>query len=393
MELEWRPGQPLMLKEWLELESSAELSRDGFGCYPRQLAAELRSRSASCRRGRVRNGHVVARVSAAVRAALSRPPPSTRQAEPAALTRSLSRTLRVVGFWKRRKGEVEVDRTVESCSATAASSGRRDGTPSPAMSPRSMGWESRQAGGAGLSGGRRSHDETVKVEGCDECEATCRLDEEAREQEQRLSPVSVMDFPSQHGDDDDCNDDHGGSNGHNDDGGTSPTFERSLANIRRASQELRQRIRRFEQLAELDTSDADDATTAADDTRCPAGDELDSDDDADLLVGLPDASSPCAAHCFKKLLQDFFREGLSSRHAGGVDDDPGVEEALLETAKAWLDGRRRALRSDDGNAEVEEVERLGRWRCFREDEQEPLSSDVEDSIFWSLVEELVEELC
>ncbi|KAJ1272492.1 hypothetical protein BS78_06G205800 [Paspalum vaginatum] len=388
MELEWRPGQPLMLKEWLELESSAELSRDGFGCYPRQLAAELRSRSASCRQ-RGRNGHVVARVSAAVRAALSLPTPSTRQAEAAALTRSLSRTLRVVGFWKRRKGQVD------SCSATAATSGGQDGTPSPA---RTRGWESsRQAGGAGLGGGRRSHDETVKVEGCDECEAACRLDEEAREQEQRLSPVSVMDFLSQDGDDDDCS-------GHNDDGGTSPTFERSLAYIRRASQELRQRIRRFEQLAELDTSDVDDATTAAEDTSCHAGNELDSADDADEdagcgpaqdlpVPGLPDASSPCAAHRFKKLLEDFFGEGLTASHAGGPDDYPGVEEALLETAKAWLDGRRRALRSDNGKAEVEEMERLGRWRCFGEDEREPLSSDVEDSIFWSLVEELVEELC
>jgi hypothetical protein len=46
-----------------------------------------------------------------------------------------------------------------------------------------------------------------------------------REREQRLSPVSVMDFLSQDGDDghdDDCNDRGGGS----------PTFERSLASIR-----------------------------------------------------------------------------------------------------------------------------------------------------------------
>jgi hypothetical protein len=63
-----------------------------------------------------------------------------------------------------------------------------------------------------------------KNEGCN-CEATCHLDEE-REQEQRLSPVSVMDFQSQQDGDDDCNDD-----GHSEDEGTSPTFEPSLANI------------------------------------------------------------------------------------------------------------------------------------------------------------------
>jgi len=71
--------------------------------------------------------------------------------------------------------------------------------------------------------------DVMKVAGCE-----CRLDE-AREREQRLSPVSVMDFLSQDGDDghdDDCND-HGGGGGHSEDGdGASPAFERSLANIR-----------------------------------------------------------------------------------------------------------------------------------------------------------------
>ncbi|CAL5025889.1 unnamed protein product [Urochloa decumbens] len=392
MELEvGRPRQQLMLKEWLELESSAELSRDGFGCYPRHLAAELRSAS-----GRRRNGDVIARFSAAVRAALSRPPPAGREREAAALSRSLSRRLRA-GFWKKRRGgEAEdTDRApVASCSATAASSGRRSDAPSssPAMSPRRVSWDERQAGGDGaghLSGGRRSH-ETV-VEGC-QCETACHLDEEQeRERERRLSPVSVMDFLSQDGDDDDC-DDHVGGNGHGEDDGALPTFERSLANIR-SNQQLLQRIRRFEQLAELDTSDVDDATTTADTTSCHV-EELDSTGDEDDVEGarkLPELTSPSplAAPCFRRLLQDFFREGLLS---SSVPDDPDVESSLLETAKAWLDGRRRALGSD-GKAEVEEIERLGRWRRFREDEQELLGCDVEGGIFLSLIEELVDDLC
>ncbi|RCV35018.1 hypothetical protein SETIT_7G205300v2 [Setaria italica] len=393
VELEGRPRQPLMLKEWLELESSAELSRDGFGCYPRHLAAELRSAN-----GRRRNGDVVARFSAAVRAALSRPP-AGREGEAAALSRSLSRRLRA-GFWRKRRGEAEeTDRPVASCSA--ASSTRRDApSRSPAMSPRRTSWEGRQAGGdsAGLSGGRRSYE--TEVEGC-ECETTCHLDEE-REQEQRLSPVSVMDFPSQDrddGNDDDCND-HGGGNGQSEDDGASPTFEQSLANIRRASQQLLQRIRRFEQLAEIDASDVDDATTTAEDTASCHVEELDNlteDGEGvhaqDPLLSLPEAGSPCAApHCFKKLLQDFFGEGLSSCQKDGRSDDPEVERSLLETASAWLDGRHRALRPD-GKAEVEEIERLGRWRWFREDERELLGSDVEGGIFWSLMEELVDDLC
>jgi hypothetical protein len=53
---------------------------------------------------------------------------------------------------------------VASCSATAASFGRRDGASSlAATSLRLKGRESRQAGGdrAGLSGGRRSHETVV----------------------------------------------------------------------------------------------------------------------------------------------------------------------------------------------------------------------------------------
>lgn len=314
-----------------------------------------------------------------LRAALSRPP-SARQVEAVALPGSLPARLRVVGFWKKRRGELEeTDRQVASCSATAASSGRRDGACSPATSPRRMGQESRQAGGdhVGLGGGRRRH-ETVN-EGCN-CEATCHLDEE-REQEQRLSPVSVMDFQSQQDGDDDCNDD-----GHSEDEGTSPTFEPSLANIQRSSsQQLLQRLRRFEQLAELDTPDTGNG-------------ELDSvQDNPNAERGLvPEAGSPspCPAHRFKKLLEDFFREGLSPCHSAGASDDPELETSLLETAKAWLDGRRCALIRSDQEAEVEEeIERLGRWRCFGEDDREPMSSDVECGIFCCLVEELVEDLC
>ncbi|CAN6268963.1 unnamed protein product [Urochloa humidicola] len=404
MELEGRPRQQqqqLMLKEWLELESSAELSRDGFSCYPRHLAAELRSAS-----GRRRNGDVIARFSAAVRAALSRPPPPGREREAAALSRSLSWRLRA-GFWKkRRRGEAEDTdgAPVASCSATAASSGRRESpSSSPAMSPRRVSCrEGRQAGGDGaghLSGGRRSHETVVKVCEC-ESETTCHLDEE-REREQRLSPVSVMDFLSQDeddGNDDDCNNGAGGGHSEHDGVSPSPTFEKSLANIRRASEQLLQRIRRFEQLAELDTSDVDDATTTAD-TTISCNVEEDAEGARHELLQLPDlTSSPslCAAPCFRRLLQDFFREGLSSScpcgHDDGVPDDPDVEGSLLETAKAWLDGQHRELGSD-GKAEVEEIERIGRWRCFREDERELLGCDVEGGIFWSLMEELVDDLC
>ncbi|TVT99717.1 hypothetical protein EJB05_54917, partial [Eragrostis curvula] len=383
-ELEMRPGQPLMLKEWLELESSAELSRDGFGCYPRHLAAELRSAS-----GRRRNGgDVIARVSAAVRAALLRTP-SGREGEAGALPRSLSRRLRV-GFWKKRRGErEEMDMRVPSCSAAVAC-GRRDGSSSPAMSPRRTSWEGRRAGvdGAGF-GSRRSHEEEVAGSAC---ETSRHLDEE-REEEQRLSPVSVMDFPGQ--DEDDGNNQTGGNCHGEDDGDDetmSPTFARNMANIQRASQLLLQKIRQFEQLAELDPSDVDAATTATEDASCHVAESDIEDETIQDLLGILQVSSPVAACRFQKLLEDFFRDGLASSCHRERSDDPDTTKLLLANAKSWLDGRYSVLRSD-GKAEVEEIERLGRWRFFREDEQKLLAIDVEGGIFWSLVEELVEDFC
>ena len=159
----------------------------------------------------------------------------------------------------------------------------------------------------------------------------------------------------------------------------------------------------------MDTSDQDDATTTAEDTAsCCHVEELDPTEEYDGVGHAPEqdpplslhegeAGSPRAAHCFKKLLQDFFREGLSSSpcHGGRPGDPEEVERSLLETARAWLDlDGRHSAPGPDGKAEVEEIERrLGRWRRFGEDEREPLGCDVEGGIFWSLVEELVADLC
>ena len=142
MELEGRPKPALMLKEWLELEFIAELSRGGFGCYPRHPVAELGATRQS--------GDVIARVSAAVRAALFRP------AGREAISGNSPRRLRM-GFWKKSRG----DEVVDSFSASTTASARRDG-PSPAKSPRRRSWGRVQSRvvGAGAAG-RRSHETEV----------------------------------------------------------------------------------------------------------------------------------------------------------------------------------------------------------------------------------------
>ncbi|VAH35031.1 uncharacterized protein [Triticum aestivum] len=369
MELEGRPA--LMLKEWLELEFTAELSRDGFGCYPRHLVAELRTTR--------RNGDVIARVSAAVRAALFRPPGTGREGE-VALAGNSPRRLRM-GFWKKRRGEEAVDRRAPSCSPSTTAGGRRDGS-SPATLPRRRNPERGQSVGAGAAG-RRSNE--TKVAGL---EATPHLEQE-QERKQRLSPVSVMDFLSQDEDDDGNEDENGDGDGvDGDDETASPTFQQSIANIRRASQELLQKIRQFEQLGDLDVSDVDDATTTTEDVsyNMLETDSIEDGDDASAqgILDLLEASSSGSSHCFQKLLVDFFRGDKTPRNLGRG-------KVLLETAQAWLDGQNCSLRPIWTVVKME-VASIEQWRCLREDEKNLLAADLENDIISSLIGELADEL-
>lgn len=356
-----------MLKEWLELEFSAELSRDGFGCYPRNLVAELRTTR--------RNGDVISRVSGAVRAALFRP--SGREGE-VALAGNFPRRLRV-GFWKKRRGEEAVERRAPSCSASTTAVGRRGGS-SPGRSR-----ERGQAGDVGAgAAGRRSHETKVAGFG-----ATRHLDQE-QDRKQRLSPVSVMDFLSQDEDHDGDEDENGNGDGDGDgdDETASPTFQRSIANIRRASQELLQTIRQFEQLGELDISDVDDATTATEDVsyHMAETDSVEDSDDASAqgILDLLEARSSGSSHCFQKLLVDFFHDDKTPRNLGRG-------KALLETAQAWLDGQNCSLRPI-WTVVMTEIVSIEQWRCLREDEKKLLAADMESDIISSLVGELVDEL-
>lgn len=244
-----------------------------------------------------------------------------------------------------------------------------------------------QAGNVGAGAtGRRSHGTKVAVAGFG---ATPHLDQE-QERKQRLSPVSVMDFLSQ--DEDDHGDENENGNGggvDGDDETASPTFQRSIANIRRASQELLQKIRQFEQLGDLDISDVDDATTATEDVSYNMAETesiADSDDvSAQGILDLLEASSSGSSHCFQKLLVDFFRDDKTPRNLGRG-------KALLETAQAWLDGQNCSLRPI-WTVVMTEIASIEQWRCSREDEKKQLAADLESDIISSLVEELVDELC
>lgn len=277
-----------------------------------------------------------------------------------------------MGFWKKPMRDEVVDRRSRSCSASTTSSGRRDNQAS-AKSSRRRSWERVLSGGAG----RRNHEtEVAKIK------ATRHLDQE-QERKQRLSPVSVMDFLSQDEDD--------GGGGEDDDGGedetASPTFQRSIASIRRASNQLLQKIRQFEQLAEQDISDVDDATTTTEDINCHV--DIESTDDSEgaptqSLLDLLEESSSGSTRCVKKLLIDFFHDEKKPNGAS-------QQKSVLETAQAWLDGQSYSLKPIWTVVKTE-IKSLEQWRCLREDEQKRLTIDLEREIFSSLVEELADEL-
>jgi hypothetical protein len=150
---------------------------------------------------------------------------------------------------------------------------------------------------------------------------------------------------------------------------------------------LLQKIRQFEQLAELDISDADDATTATEDISCHV--DIESIDDSEgaptrSLVDLLEESSSGSTQCFKKLLIDFFYDEKKP-------DSQSQGKSLLETAHEWLGGKNYSLRPIWTVVKTE-IESLEKWRCFKEDEQKLLTVDLEGDIFSSLVDELVDEL-
>lgn len=141
--------------------------------------------------------------------------------------------------------------------------------------------------------------------------------------------------------------------------------------------QLLQNIRRFESLAELDPAVLTKNFTYFED-HTTSDDEVEIDVTDSSLIARLESVGP-----HRKLLVDFFDEEQT-----WTDD---VEE-LLASAQKWIADEGHLTAGDHGKAEINDMERNGRWRCFEDEEKEGLAADVELGILGSLVEELVLDL-
>ncbi|XP_068651137.1 uncharacterized protein [Aristolochia californica] len=207
--------------------------------------------------------------------------------------------------------------------------------------------------------------------------------ENTYEEKEQFSPVSVLDFPDE------------------DEEMPLSSFQRSLANMERTKQQLLQKIRRFESLAELDPVDLE-KRIAVFELDCSSSGEENSEDseknsvkevaeeecgERELLDLLNSIFGGCQKPKTDRLFLDFFKEGLRN---GGNDS----KEVLLRRASEWLNGFARGKRrkvKDDREALVREMEMGERWKKLKEEEEE-LALEMEVGVLGVMLDELLIDL-
>ncbi|XP_008795366.2 uncharacterized protein LOC103711127 [Phoenix dactylifera] len=450
--------KPLMLKEYLELDSDLE-SCSGFGCAPRRgdaatmrclLEAELRG----CGGGRLvraRSMGALTRLSAVIHAVRLLPfggfSAGCRSSHEGFLSRSFSKRLRG-SFWKKRgkeeehKARVRVIDIVQLKSFEEEGEERKSfGFPSPVVSSCSSWSESYSSGSDFLRSSIGSSECLGEIDAADDGDgdgekgspprrspslkrspkgrnavggdsvtvetSTGHREPEGKtmeclgcqpeEEKEQLSPVSVMDFPSED---------------EEEESSPSPSFQQSHAKVERTKLQRMQKIRRFESLAELEAVDLEDRFSSLEDpTESTDHVESDNAEEAhrdtvetrawDLLEDLEARSHVGPAlGCIEKLLLDFFIERLSS--SDSVDHScllrtritSGVREpaGLLKAARDWINGESsREVEELPLVAVLKEMDRNGRWRCLDKEDEE-LAVDLVDAMLGSLVGELALDL-
>ncbi|XP_010919215.1 uncharacterized protein [Elaeis guineensis] len=445
--------KPLMLKEYLELDSDLE-SCSGSGCALRRgdsttmrflLESELR-----CDKGRLvraRSKGTLTRLSAVINALRLLPfgasSSGCRSSHERFLARSLSKRLKG-RFWKKRGKEEENDsrvRVKDIVRLRPFEEGEEKKSfefASPVVSSRSSRWETEtdtsgseflllsigssdclgeiDAAGDGdvtsndkncspprqsptgkmFVGGDSVSVETATGHREPESERMACPGCQSVETEQ-LSPVSVMDFPYE-----------------DEEEPSSPSlsFQQSLANIERTKLQLLQKIRRFESLAELEPMDLVDRLSSFDD-QLESSDHVASDDgkDAhrdtvetrawDLLWDLEARAQLGPLGCIEKLLVDFFVERLSSSDSAdqdrpsrcrkhvGITSGACEPEEILKAAGKWIDGA-SSRKVEEFPGEAEIKEMEVNGRWrCFDEEEEEVAVDLVDVILGSLVRELV----
>ncbi|KAG2539814.1 uncharacterized protein LOC120687181 [Panicum virgatum] len=414
---------PLRLKDLLELDCDS-CSAAGFRCYPRRLLGEPPAPATR---------HLLEPPSLSLRR-------QRRPSKLSSLSRSLSRRLGSGGglFWRRR-GE---DEDAAAAAAAAAPSG--SGSESGASSAETA--TSDGSASAGRRGSRCESDSDLSTAatsaGDEQHEAMKRgsrsrsssgaSEADDKEDQQQLSPVAVMDFPS---------DDDGDAD---DAAACSPSF--SLARLqRRKMLRPQHKIRRFgntEELGPVDlearlaaTSDTDDLAGDAPAQRvviqCRTGDAaafaprpsrshrgagvVRRDPDEHGLLELLLLMDAGADRVSRRLLLDLFVETKRRRDPRAHPEDlpaaaglllllPPPRKAewwedgeVLAAARSWMYGagsERWGLKDmlRGGEAVLAEMERARRWMRVGEEEREVgavvagmLADQLVDEVVWDLL--------
>ncbi|KAM0946775.1 hypothetical protein DsansV1_C08g0079101 [Dioscorea sansibarensis] len=205
----------------------------------------------------------------------------------------------------------------------------------------------------------------------------CFHSSEDESEKEQLSPVSVMDFPYDQDEEEES---------------TSYDFQQSLANIEMSKHQLLQKIRRFECIAELEPLDLD---PLFEDEQVANEDDEVLTRALELVKQLKDISVTTVNDNIEKILLDFFTDGICSMRNDVISNNDHYqkkEQLLLKEGINWLNQVEYSVGEYDLSvAYLKEMEKNGRWRCFKDDETE-VGMDLELDVMESLLDELVLDL-
>ncbi|XP_062074194.1 uncharacterized protein LOC133778321 isoform X2 [Humulus lupulus] len=206
------------------------------------------------------------------------------------------------------------------------------------------------------------------------------------EEKEQFSPVSVLDCPFEDDDQDETN---------------SP-FNSRLARLEGTKQKLLQKIRRFENLTQLEPVDLEKRIIAMSDIKndndryqikTSSDDEIEDQKARELVTKVTkNINTAASSSATNKLLFDFFRERVAEERGSRK----GFAEAV-KSAEDWTVGaptREVLLRwevNEGRKAYIKEMEKGGRWRNLDEEKGE-IDLELEALVWDSLIEEILLDL-
>ncbi|KAK3004778.1 hypothetical protein RJ639_019487 [Escallonia herrerae] len=220
-----------------------------------------------------------------------------------------------------------------------------------------------------------------------------QLEEEEKEQ---CSPVSVLDPPFE-----DDDEEREGGDEVEDEEEDVYDLECSYAHMQRTKQQLLQKLRRFERLAELDPIELEKRML----------EEQSDEDGDDHLVHDEECDCNDALLCSEEIVDTFVREVLSrssfqhlrkipgnmkrlvsdliaEERKSGVDDNQVVAERVSKRLDSWKGVESNTI---DMMVELDFRREIGRWKRYDQEQMGETAMEIELAIFGLLLEELSED--